>query len=347
MTKLDSLLQVLHKHVIFIQMHNYPDQDALASAWGLKTLLEHYGKNVVIFYKGHINKYNTIKMIELLHIDVVPADSIDFHEDDEIILVDCQKGNINVKDYIGDEVACIDHHKHSSITYLFEDIRPDVGACSSIITEYFIENQITIDKPLATALTYGIRIDTNNLSRSVSELDLDMYCYLYKLADKNILRKLDTCSLEIKDLKSYYQTISNLKIYRNVALANIGDNCSEALIGQVSDFLLTLKEVDFTIIHSYRDGGIKFSLRSESSSLDAADIIKKALQDYGKGDGGGHAEMAAGFIPDIKTKKAATVCSSAIEELILDIITKIISPSKKVDLTLKKTKYDIKQIKLD
>ena len=37
---------------------------------------------------------------------------------------------------------------------------------------------------------------------------------------KNILRKLDTCSLEIKDLKSYYQTISNLKIYRNVALAN-------------------------------------------------------------------------------------------------------------------------------
>lgn len=24
---------------------------------------------------------------------------------------------------------------------------------------------------------------------------------------------------------------------------------------------------------------------------------------YGKGNGGGHAEMAAGFIPDIKTKK--------------------------------------------
>lgn len=36
-----------------------------------------------------------------------------------------------------------------------------------------------------------------------------------------------------------------------------------------------------------------------------------------------------------------------IEELILDIITKIIFPSQKVDLTLKKTKYDIKQIKLD
>lgn len=347
MTKLNSLLEVLHKHVIFIQMHNYPDQDALASAWGLKTLLEHFGKNIVIFYKGHINKYNTIKMIELLHIDIEPADSIDFHEDDEIILVDCQKGNINVKDYIGNEVACIDHHKHSPITYLFEDIRENVGACSSIIAEYLMESGIQIDTLLATALTYGIRIDTNNLSRSVSDLDLRMYCHLYKLADKNILRKLDTCSLEIKDLKSYYKAISNLKIYHNVALANIGDNCSEALLGQVSDFLLTLKEVDFTIIHSYRDGGIKFSLRSESSSLDAASIIKKALRDYGKGDGGGHTEMAAGFIPNIKNKKNAAACASLIEELILDRITKIIFPSKKVDLSSRKRKYDIQQIKLD
>lgn len=345
MTKLDSLLSVLNKHVIFIQMHNYPDQDALASAQGLKTLLEYFGKHVYICYKGQIDKYNTIKMIELLHIDVTPADSIDFREDDEIILIDCQKGNTNVKDYIGNEVACIDHHKHTKIKYLFEDIRPNVGACSSIIAEYFLDNNIPIDTILATALTYGIRIDTSILSRGVSDLDLDMYCYLYKIADKSILRKLDTCSLKMKDLESYYKAMSNLKIYRNVALVNIGDNCSEAIIGQVSDFLLTLKEIDFTIIHSYRDGGIKFSIRSESPALDAADIIKKALNDYG--DGGGHAAMAAGFVPNIKTKAIAATLSSIIEERILDIITETVLPSKKIDLKLKKTKYDIKQIKLN
>lgn len=345
MTKLDSLLSVLNKHVIFIQMHNYPDQDALASAQGLKTLLEHFGKHVYICYKGQIDKYNTIKMIELLHIDVTPADSIDFREDDEIIFIDCQKGNINVKNYIGNEVACIDHHKHTKIKYLFEDIRPDVGACSSIIAEYFLENNIPLDKILATTLTYGIKMDTNSLSRDVSDLDLDMYCYLYKLADKNILRKLDSCSLKIKDLKAYYKAISNLKIYRNVALVNIGDNCSEAIIGQVSDFLLTLKEIDFTVVHSYRDGGIKFSIRSETSDLDAADIIKKALNHYG--DGGGHASMAAGFVPNIRTKASATTLSAIIEEHILDIITKTVLPSKRIDLKLKKTKYDIKQIKLN
>lgn len=345
MTKLDSLLSVLHKHVVFIQTHNYPDQDALASAQGLKTLLERLGKHVIICYKGEIDKYNTIKMIELLHIELTPADSIEFRPDDEIILIDCQKGNINVKDYLGNEVACIDHHKHSDAHYLFEDIRPNIGACSSIIAEYFIENNIFIDKILATTLTYGIRMDTSILSRNVSDLDLDMYCYLYKLADKNILRKLDTSSLKMQDLQSYYKAMSNLKIYRNVALVNIGDNSSEAILGQISDFLLTLKEIEFTIAHSYRNKGIKFSLRSESPALDAADIIKRALNGYG--DGGGHATMAAGFIPNIQSKASAAALSSIIEERILDVITEIISPSKKIDLKLKKNKYDIRQVRLN
>ena len=43
MTKLEKLLGVLKKKVVFIQTHNYPDQDALAAAHGLKVLLEHNG----------------------------------------------------------------------------------------------------------------------------------------------------------------------------------------------------------------------------------------------------------------------------------------------------------------
>ena len=73
MTKLEQLLQVISKKVVFIQTHNYPDQDALASAQGLKLLLEHFGIQAVICYKGEIDKYNTIKMIELLKLDITPV----------------------------------------------------------------------------------------------------------------------------------------------------------------------------------------------------------------------------------------------------------------------------------
>ena len=54
MTKLQELLQVISKKVVFIQTHNYPDQDALATAHGLKVLLEHFGKQAIVCYKGEI-----------------------------------------------------------------------------------------------------------------------------------------------------------------------------------------------------------------------------------------------------------------------------------------------------
>lgn len=316
-------MSVIKKNIVFIQTHNYPDQDALATAQGLKTLIESRGKQALICYKGQIDKYNTIKMIELLDIEVVPADSIDFRDDDEIILVDCQKGNINVKGYCGHQIACIDHHKiDDTSSYLFYDIRPNVGSCSSIIAEYLINNKVYIDRNLATALSYGIRMDTNLLSRNVSDLDIDMYCYLYKLSNKNLLRKLDVCTLKLKDLDSYYNAITNLKVYDHIAFVNIGANCSESTLAQICDFLITLRELEFIVVHSYRDGGIKFSVRSEDPRLDAAEIIKRALTD--SGDGGGHATMAAGFIPDIHNINSATTISLLIEERFLEIISNLL-----------------------
>ena len=47
-------------------------------------------------------------------------------------------------------------------------------------------------------------------------------------------------------------------------------------------------------MHIDRDGGFKFSVRSEMEDVPAGTITKMALE--GIGDGGGHAEMAGGVI---------------------------------------------------
>ena len=320
MTKLQELLRVISKKVVFIQTHNYPDQDALATAHGLKVLLEHYGKQAIVCYKGEIDKYNTIKMIELLQLDITPADSIEFREDDETILVDCQRGNINVKAYSGKVIACIDHHKQQDTSsYLFHDIRPELGACATIIAQYFIENSIPMTQLVSTALTYAIRMDTNALSRSVSQLDLDTYCQLYKTADTQILNRLDSCTLKFKDLLTYYGAIENMKIYQSIALVDLGADCSEAIMGQISDFILTLREIDLVFSHSYRDQGVKFAVRSSRVEIDASEVVRIALQTFG--DGGGHATMAAGFVPNVRNINAASTLSNIAEERVIDYIS--------------------------
>lgn len=324
MSKLMELLGVIQEKVVFIQTHNYPDQDALATAHGLKVLLEHYGKQAIVCYKGEIDKYNTIKMIELLQLDIVPADSIEFRDDDEIILVDCQHGNVNVTGYSGRVIACIDHHPiQDTSTYRFHDIRPGVGACATIIADYFYENNISIDCLMATTLLYGIRMDTNMLSRAVSDLDLEIYCRLYKLASRSILRQLDSCTLKLPDLLTYYNAIVNLKIYHSLALVDLGLDCSEAIMGQIADFLLTLREIDLVFAHSYRDGGVKFTVRSNRAELDASEVIRTALATFG--DGGGHATMAAGFVPDVPNAATSITVANIAEDRVIQYISGIMN----------------------
>ncbi len=292
---LDLLLRSITKKHIYIQPHNYPDPDALASAKGLQVLLSHCGISSTICFSGHVDKQNTLKMIDLLHIDIHPVETISLREDDEIILVDCQKGNNNVKDFAGNEIACIDHHKMQDTNcYRFYDIR-STGACSTLIASYFLENEIPIDKELATTLLYGLKMDTENLTRGVSNLDIDIFSYLYKQACHDILTQLDANKLSLQDLDAFIHGFENLWVEQRIGFANLGENLSDAILGTLADFLLTLNEIDFIVTFSLREDGIKLSVRSALEQYNCANIIKNVLSGYG--DGGGHAHMAAGFVP--------------------------------------------------
>ena len=319
MTKIEELITVITKEHVYIQMHNYPDQDALASAFGLQTLLAKKGKQSTICYNGQIDKYNTLKMIELLDIHIFDADVIKMVVGDEIILVDGQKGNVNMDNLLGEKIACIDHHPIQEVTgYRFYDIQSQVGACSSIIAQYFLESILELPINVATALVYGLKMDTANLSRRVSMLDVDMFSYLYKRADLEKLRSFECNSLRKEDLLAYQDAISNLKLYGRLGIAKIGDDCSEAIIGSISDFLLALAEIDCTLVYAHRVGGLKFSVRSEAKTVDAGKIIKEALR--GLGDGGGHATMAAGFLPNLSTKEAVKEMARLVEQRVIDLI---------------------------
>ena len=45
MKDLQQLVELCKDHNVYIQTHNFPDPDAIASAYGLKKLLSHYGIN--------------------------------------------------------------------------------------------------------------------------------------------------------------------------------------------------------------------------------------------------------------------------------------------------------------
>ncbi len=305
MTKLEQLVSKITKEHIYIQTHNFPDPDAIATAFGLQVLLAEKGVSSTICYKGKIDRGNCKSMLKHLHIDIENIDELNtMKSDDEVILVDAQKGNGNTYDIIGNEIASIDHHPtFENQEYRFADIRPDVGACASIIAEYFYENNIPLNKKMATALMYGIKIDTADMTRGVSELDLDIFHKLYFKCDHSILSYFSSNELQLKDLKSYSTAIDSVEIDNHMSFASTGSNCPDGLIATISDFIMALETVDFSVVYSFNDGGIKISVRSSKySGINAGQVTMLALK--GLGSGGGHVTMAGGFAPysDIMSK---------------------------------------------
>lgn len=297
MSKIRELVDVLKGHEVYIQTHNYPDPDAIASAFGLQFLLNEFDIESKIIYEGSLNKISGIRMIDYFNIKMTSTSDIEsINEDAYIILVDAQKYNKNCTDLPGIEIACIDHHPivNECNEYLFKDIRP-VGACASIVSDYFCEEDIVPSIEVSTALLYGIKMDTNDFGRGVEELDVEMYYRLFPYSDQLILGKMQLNSLEIGDLKAYGAAIETVSIYKNVGFAVIPFDCPDGLIAIVSDFILALDVVEFTVIYSVRDSGYKFSIRSELEDKDAGKIANEVLSRFG-GSGGGHSFMAGGFL---------------------------------------------------
>lgn len=299
MNRFEEIVRNIKGDMVYIQTHNFPDPDAIASAFGLSELLKHYDIKSSICYKGKIERFSTNGFVNKLGIELIDLDAINgMSENDEIILVDSQKGNSNIVDAPGNEIICIDHHPSfencNTNDYRYADIRPEYGACATIIAQYYLENGIQMDERVATALIFGIKSDTMGLSRGVSQADVDVYQQLYGMCDMELISSLEHCSLKFEDLKAYANAINSIKIYDNVSFANTGYNCPEALIASISDFMLDLVEIDFTVVYSIRDDGIKLSVRS-IGEINAGIVTNDALSDIG--GGGGHVEMAGGFVP--------------------------------------------------
>lgn len=287
---------------VFIQCHNFPDHDAVASAYGLQSLLKEFDIKASIIYKGEIQRESLLKMITSLNIEIHNCSDFNIEESDKIIIVDGCVENSNVENLLGEEIGVIDHHQGKIPTYLkYTDIRADYGACSTIIYSYYKELNINIPPKVATALIIGLNMDTAQLTRGVSQADIDAYPDLHKNADIGLVNTILRNYIQTKDLNFYKLLLNNISIKDKYAFCFFEEGCNQNLLGILGDFILSLEEVEFVVLCAKNNNVINFSVRNESEELNAATIIQEVLKDIGFG--GGHMDMAGGVIKDLEKFK--------------------------------------------
>ena len=317
LVELYTLIEFSKNKRTYIQTHNMPDPDAIGSAYGLQQLFRQLGIETTLCYDGNIDKLSAAKMLKAFNIIMFSKNELTgiLNDDDCIICVDSQPYGGNITDLTGIEIAAIDHHpiveKTLNTEYVFKDIRK-TGACCSIIAEYYTMMEKEPDTGTATALLHGIKMDTLNFTRGVTDLDIKMYRFLNRLADNSILMQLDTNTLAFSDLKSYSSAISNIQVFGTLGISHIPFPCPDSMVAIVADFILSLIEIDVAVIYNDRAEGVKFSVRSERPDVDAGKLVSEAL--FGLGRGGGHATMAGGFVPADVFATLGSYKSNAINE---------------------------------
>ncbi|MDW7731572.1 MAG: DHH family phosphoesterase [Methanolobus sp.] len=294
--KLTQWFEGIRGKQLAIVVHNNPDPDAIAGALGLMAIAHSYDVVTDIVYQGEIGHQENKAFVNLLDIDLYRMDEIELATYDKMALIDCSVPGANnplpPNTSIG---VIIDHHPitDAEIDAEFIDIRPNVGASSTIVTKYLQELNVDIDSKLATALLYGIRTDTMDFKRNTDSADLSAASYLYPLSDHDILDQLERPSMSIETLDVLGEAINNRQVIGSYLLSNVGSIRDRDTLPQAADYLLNLEGISTTIVFGVSEDKIFISGRSNDIRVNLGDVMKRA---FGEDAGGGHANAAAAQI---------------------------------------------------
>ncbi|MBQ9141328.1 MAG: DHH family phosphoesterase, partial [Lachnospiraceae bacterium] len=165
---------------IVIQVHDNPDADAVGSGYAVYRYFQSKGKDVRLIYGGkyEISKSNMLLLISELEIPIEYVKVLDKPE--LLITVDCQYGEGNVQKFEARNIAMIDHHNTGRLSDDMAEIRSHLVSCSTICYALLKDAGFDVneDKRIATALYYGLYMDSNQLAEINHPYDRDMVDFL-------------------------------------------------------------------------------------------------------------------------------------------------------------------------
>ncbi len=273
--------------------HDNPDPDAIASAVALADIAESVGVPADACYFGEISHQENRAMVNLLELDLrnlEPTESLEEYA--AFALVDHSRPGVN--DQLPTELhvdVVIDHHPpRGPVPGEFVDLRQGAGATSTVLTEYVERFGLGFDPSTATALLYGIRVDTNDFTREVSPADFRAASVLSPHADASVLRQIEQPSLEGDTLETIARAIKNRVQRDSVAVASVGRIGDRDALPQAADQLLAMEGVETTLVFGFADETVYVSARSRAADVDLGETLRDAFDRIGSA--GGHADMA-------------------------------------------------------
>jgi nanoRNase/pAp phosphatase (c-di-AMP/oligoRNAs hydrolase) len=291
--------------------HVHPDPDAIGSMFGLAHLVEaRLNKPTRLTRDGLISRAENRAMVELLELELLPVNEVEFGPHEALVMVDSQPNTGRHSFDPGVPIhAVIDHHDTPGEVdgIPFVDVRRSLGATCSLVTSYLMEQEIALPERVATALLYGIQTELNGYPREASALDDNALLFLYSRADKDLLAKIRNARLPQSYFECILQALQSSFVYDRLIISWVNDLPQPELAAEVVDFLIRYEEVDWAVCAGVHEENLILSVRTCLRRGKAGEMLRQVVGKLGKA--GGHDRRAGGNIPLVST------APSAIEQL--------------------------------
>jgi nanoRNase/pAp phosphatase (c-di-AMP/oligoRNAs hydrolase) len=308
------------RHMIILQ--DFPDPDALSSAWVYKLIAQKYEINCDIIYAGTLSHQENIALVKLTGLPIQRWTPQAFKTKDLTlyrgsVLIDNQGTTSQLMPMLKEMkipvVAIIDHHSlQEELGAEYQDIRTHTRATATILTQYIQSGMLKLDSnstehvKCATALMHGIRSDTNRLMQAQEE-DFLAAAYLSRFYDAQLLNAVLQSSRSRPVMEVIERSLKNRAVKNNFSIAGVGylRYDDRDAIPQAADFLVTEDNVHTAVVYGIvhdEDEEVEMvvgSLRTNKITLDPDEFLKEAfgMDAQGRFFGGGRSQAGGFEIP--------------------------------------------------
>jgi nanoRNase/pAp phosphatase (c-di-AMP/oligoRNAs hydrolase) len=326
-----ELLDVLKKDaMIRLVVHNNPDPDALASALALRYYLGRLGYlRVRIHGLGLVGRAENKAMMRNLKLTVRPLRAGRLSGQNPLVLLDAQPGTGNVTLPRGAKpVGVIDHHplRKATKSVPYYDVRPNYGACATILYEYLVGAGLPIPGNVATGLFHAISSETQSLGREGSPEDKRAYLDLLPRVNFGLLSKIQYPPLSKAFVAHLLGALSRAFYYKNLVGAILKELPYPDFAAEMADFLLRIQKLTWSIVVGTYEDSLYVSVRSSRPRADAGRTTNKIIPRSGTSGGHGHSAGAQVKIDRSDTQKTEALAASMVGKL-LRILTHVEVPT--------------------
>jgi nanoRNase/pAp phosphatase (c-di-AMP/oligoRNAs hydrolase) len=324
----EGVLRSIQGAPVVVLITGHPDPDAIGSALAHQRICQDFGVPCSIAHVLPVSHRQNRAMVKLLNIDMLqvtkPEDLMQFKY---LSLVDTSTPEPTL-DLPADLklLTVVDHHKMAEVDAPFVDIRPHMGASSSIYAEYMANGLAPLENAMgasrvATALLFGIQTDTDHFTLATAA-DFGAAAYVRRFVDSDVLKRVGRSVVSASAMGVLGRALGELLVVRDFALAGVGHvpQGDRDAIATTADFIMQREDIDTVLVYGIVEDRIDGSLRTDSPSVEPATFLHAVFgkDRAGKPYGGGRADKGGFQIP------LGVLAESEDKDALWNIVTQIV-----------------------